>query len=767
MSDPHLRSPSALDFARRDRAPAPVPPAVPDIPIHAAAPPAPAPIVAPVEQPPTAPAVAPARPPDASGAGLSVYDVIECLRLTGHELTAKPTSVVVTNASTLTAHERQLIADHKADLLVVLPAFHDDVPAPSLVRFMGEQRPRAALWTPDAPPSLSGIDTLAFNIETAGLDWQHNNARALGVAISTLDEQLVRFLPFGFRGQNLDEVTVKRWAQTELRGKHLIGSYVSIDAHFSRTWGVDLVEQGCTFSDVQHYAALLDDHRKKFGLDTLVRDMLHTDGPDRVDERRMADYEAQDVAERAEFQVRAVARLRAVMWPMLDAQRLQRVRQLEDDVIRPVIEMEKNGARIDVELLHQMDRESRAECEQLWRTLSHDVGFPFDGSDAAFIRVFEKLDIPLVMGKNKHGEPTGKPTFKDAVLERIEHPTIKTARYAQQLESLRSKIFTPYCEMVGSDGKLWFALNQLRGASEKDGSQAGTVSGRFSAPYIQQVPNAYNHSETFGDSYYPRRLFIADEGLSMSADAAQIEYRLFAIKARNPKILAAYDVDPRMSFHKKVFGLMEPYNIKGFNYDRIKKMNFMRIYGGQLLKTAAMCGFITDDEADEIKRAGTKKTSPKLEIARRIEDVYNQEIPEVAPLLQQTMHIAMSQCNQYCNQSAKSRALHRQYRHQGYVTTMLNRRARFPDDYKIHKALNSIIQGTAADLMKTKLVELFNARHDLGLTMRMTIHDEVCGDVVDVEAAQRVSTLLNTQSYKLRVPILWEVGTGANWAEAK
>jgi len=204
----------------------------------------------------------------------------------------------------------------------------------------------------------------------------------------------------------------------------------------------------------------------------------------------------------------------------------------------------------------------------------------------------------------------------------------------------------------------------------------------------------------------------------------------------------------------------------------MKNFNFMRIYGGGLVKTAVMMGFITEDEGKEIEDAKSQWTDPRLAGAREIEAIYNREVPEVKPLLKRAMHLAMSKCREpqfpgdrhACNPQDE---LHRKYKHRGYVKTMLGRRSRFPNDYKIHKALNSVIQGSAADIMKTKLVELYERRKELGFTMRMTIHDEICGDVPDVETAQRISEILNTQSFELAVPILWAIGTGKNWAEAK
>ena len=79
------------------------------------------------------------------------------------------------------------------------------------------------------------------------------------------------------------------------------------------------------------------------------------------------------------------------------------------------------------------------------------------------------------------------------------------------------------------------------------------------------------------------------------------------------------------------------------------------------------------------------------------------------------------------------------------------------------RALNRIIQGSAADLMKLKLVELHAARKDTGFLMRFTVHDSVEGDCPDDASRDRVRDILNTQSLPLSVPIRWTVKTGATW----
>jgi DNA polymerase I-like protein with 3'-5' exonuclease and polymerase domains len=83
----------------------------------------------------------------------------------------------------------------------------------------------------------------------------------------------------------------------------------------------------------------------------------------------------------------------------------------------------------------------------------------------------------------------------------------------------------------------------------------------------------------------------------------------------------------------------------------------------------------------------------------------------------------------------------------------------------LHKALNSIIQGSAGDIMKRKTIEAYKARKRFGLTLRLTVHDELCGDLPDEEQSRRLNDLLNEQSFDTKVPIFWDMSTGANWAE--
>ena len=123
-----------------------------------------------------------------------------------------------------------------------------------------------------------------------------------------------------------------------------------------------------------------------------------------------------------------------------------------------------------------------------------------------------------------------------------------------------------------------------------------------------------------------------------------------------------------------------------------------------------------------------------------------------------------NECDQYCK---RGDALHRQLPHRGYVKTMLGRRSRCVHNYKPYIGLNRVLQGTGASIMKRKLTEVHAQRKDTGFVMRITNHDAVLGDATTPETKDKVSTILNAQSYPMKVPILWECGTGRTWADCK
>lgn len=630
-------------------------------------------------------------------------------------------------------------------------------------------------WVPQAPPDLSQYHHIELDTETTGLKWFEKD-RPIGIAIYYGDK--TQYLPWGHNGGNLDESVVKGWAQRELRGKRITNLNTRFDIHMLREWGIDLEAQGCEVSDVGHYAALLDDHRKSFSLDNIAKDYLGVGKIEGLDKTRMASYHAGDVAAYAENDVKLVHQLKDKMWPLLDEQDLQQVRELEDKVIYVVCEMEKNGSPIDLELLEKWISQSQKQYESYIWELSREVGFQVNpDSPQDQKRIFEKLKIPLEF------TTAGRPSFTDAILKRIEHPTIKLMRKAGKLSSLRSKFLTNTKKNLDSHGILRYALHQLRATrDETSENPVGTVTGRFSSseitpsfginiqqrskPSKQRVSFGFNEKDSSHDDeiFLIRKLHIPQKGMWLSSDMRQVEYRLFASYANNPSVVDAYKENPLLSFHEFMHEKLRAFK-EEITYGRTKDCNFAKVYGAGLGKLALMMGFITSAEFERLRKEKAKYNHPKYREAIEIEQLYNQVLPEVKGLLKEASHLAMPKCNEHCNLSDE---LHQRLSHRGYVKTLMGRRSRFPEGHRIHKALNSVIQGGGGDVLKQKCVELHENRKETGFLLRFCVHDEIDGDVPNKEAAQKVANILNSQSFpQIRIPLLWETGIGPNWAECE
>jgi DNA polymerase-1 len=524
---------------------------------------------------------------------------------------------------------------------------------------------------------------------------------------------------------------VKRWAERELRGKRLVGLNVRFDAHMMREWGIDLEAQGCTFGDVGHYAALLDDNRFSFSLESISQTYLQMGKVQGLSGEHMAEYPAWQVTPYGRRDVELVTKLLATMRPDLEAEELLDVAALEDSVIPAVLEMERNALLIDTDKLNRWVIESEREVNKLSWQLINDAGFrcdPAKGSDLQ--RLFEKEKIDVV----KFSEKTGKPSFDAEVMaQAAKHsPLIDLAYTINKIHSLRSKYLVCYQRCTDSKGLIRTSFHQLRA------DEGGTVSGRFSSSSpmrddptsginVQQVFSANKQVRMLGDRWIIRELYIAELGkLFYGSDAEQIEFRLFAHYSGSNHLIQAYKDDPTTDFHNIVMSIIKPVR-PDITRKLAKDCNFAKIYGAGQDKVAEMLGLSVEEAAPFI-------------------EAYDNAFPEASMLMRKAMNAA---------------------RQRGWVKSMTGRRARFPERRMLHSALNRVIQSSAADINKRKLVELYNERKRTGLVMRATVHDEIVGDVPDAEAGKMCDAILNEQTTPITVPILWAGHTGANWREVK
>lgn len=675
-------------------------------------------------------------------------------------------------------------------------------------------------WKVPELPQLDNFKEVIIDLESTGLRWWDGD-RLVGAGL-WLPDGSTRYLPIRHKvGPNIPEGQFFEWIGRELRGKRIVNIRTKYDLHLFRQEGIDLEAQGNTFGDVAHQAALLDDHRIKFNQEELAEEFLGAEWQGKVraahgyelDPTKFREYPAGLVAPRAEGDVATVAALQKVFWPMLTAQDLHTVREIEDGVIPVVVEMEENGAPLDMETLARWVKESQAELEdvmwQIKRATGCNLRTPNNRDDITRIFNTLRIQVPLVCSNDrceKHitvgtkcpdCQVDGKPSFADGLLVGIPHPAIQLLRHGIQLASLKSKFLDKYYKSCQRDGILRYELHQLPFQRDDEGG-GGAVSGRFSsaAPNreeganIQQVIGVKKQKEGFTGKYIVKNLFKPSKGCWYKADASQFQFRLFAHYANSPGIIEAYQrdnawremdaraeellreglpltkADKLTDFHEAVQDLILEKAHKELNRTHTKNVNFAQVFGAGIDKMAAQLGV------------------PR-EIAQDISETYHKMFPEVKPLLQLTSHLAMpghregTQTlgkfrNRGCGPSAPqgsggqcARFYRQGYEHRGWVKTYLGRRARFGHHDRFYSALNRIIQGTEGDINKRIMIEVHKVRHELGITERFTVHDELSGDLHDPAGKTKLKEILNTQYYDFRVPILWEVAIGPSWGEAK
>lgn len=639
-------------------------------------------------------------------------------------------------------------------------------------------------WQLPELPDLSQFDHVIMDHESTGLAWWRGD-RIIGTGLWTPDGQ-TRYLPIRHKiGPNIPEERYFEWCRRELRGKKIYNIRTKFDLHLSRKDGIDFDAQGCTFGDVAHYAALLDDHRTAFNQKDLVAAFLGSEagkltaanGYD-LDPGKFAEYPAGLVAQRAESDVLMVAMLKDVMWPMLTDQDLHRVRQVEDDIIPVVVEMEHNGAPIDVETLNLWCEKSARDVEYCLGEIYRMSGVRLEtpNKNADLIRMFEALHLEL-----PRDPQTGEFSKADDLLATYEHPCVYMTRRAIALASLRSKFLLKYQRSVEGNGILRYELHQLPFEREKRGDigsgGGGAVSGRFSSAAMQyyvddkQVKDGGNIQQVFGvksqydpkrmfnptEEYIVRKLFVPDKHANPSAqwftaDMRQIEYRRFVSYSESETLINSYKKDPLTDYHVLVHGLIQKLTGKDFERTHVKNLNFASLYGAGLLKIAFMVGEINEAVLLELrgiqKRSGNKAAinDPRVAKTKALYTTYHTMFPQVKQLLD------------LASDTAETR---------GYVHTILGRRARFREGDRMYSALNRVIQGTAADDNKVALIDVYRSRKVLGFIPRFTVHDELCGDLIDPTTLPRMAQFLNEPRLECAVPILWAANAGPNWAESK
>lgn len=645
-------------------------------------------------------------------------------------------------------------------------------------------------WAPPSSfPDLSGDKRVWLDLETDGVD--KRKSKPVGIALST--ETKSWYFPFAHEGGgNLDEDNVRRWAKDQLRNKRIANLNTGFDAAVARNWDLDLEAQGNKIHDVAHAAALLNERRYGgFNLDDLgheyvdrgkVESDVKPEDIHKVHSSLVGPYAEGDTALARDIDLKQIS--------MMEVEDLMRVMDMEDRLLWANNHMERSAARLDVPKLtswiDELDQEYSEAIMKIWT--STGVKLRPNAADS-WDELFTVLGVQkpeytgtkekkIVKSQGKFGvsfmKTVPKPSgFTGEFLFKVENELVALGLRGRRIDSLQSKYFKKY-DKARKEDILGFNLYQLR-AGEED---FGTVVGRYSSSNInvQQVFKPENQIRRFGDGHIVRELFIPDEGFDMfAADGSQLQFRLFAHYSQDPELLAAYQRDLHLKpgdkavdFHEMVATLFV------LTRQAAKHNNFAMVLGMgneklcDRLGKSCICGinWLTrrnkaivarrngeryDPSNSFAENANHRKDCPAIEGNKMAAD-YNEKFPAAKRTMKEVTEVAQTR---------------------GYLKTLLGRRQRFVVNgevvnHKFYSGFASLLQGSEADVVKTKILTLYDNMHSIGIhKLRFPVHDELVGDILrEEESRKRLREALAEQELKLSVPIIWNMDIGLNWAEA-
>ena len=592
-------------------------------------------------------------------------------------------------------------------------------------------------WIPPTSyPDLKGAPYIAFDCETKDpnlLEMGPGDRRKDGyvVGISIAVPGFTGYYPIAHEGGgNLPRDTVIRWLKKQLSGNEpKIGANIIYDLGWLDTLGIQV---GGVKHDVQIAEALIYELYPSYRLEAigqryfgegkdeaLMREEAAKHGWDtekkvkqnlwRLHSKFVGPYGARD----AELTMR----IHEKQIPKIKELELEQVYSLECRLTDVLHKMRIRGMPISYEKAERAMKELTAKSKEALETVNAIAGRSVD--------IWSNQAIQGVCDERGWEYPRtekGNPSFTSPWLATQNDPFYSNLLLARQLDRSATVFIEGKILKASVNGRIHPNFKQTR---RDDG---GTKSGRMSSsnPNMQQVPARHPILAPM-----VRGIFIADEGSNFGVfDYSQQEPRVtvhYAYLRKYPgaeKAHAGYMENVRTDYHQLVADLMGSVSGRPWSRKVAKPINLGLAYGMGIYKLA-------------------QQLNVPLDEAKKILAVYHQAVPFIRALGDEAS---------------------RQARRRGYIRTIMGRRRHFPGGQFVHKALNSAIQGSSADMLKQALVDV----DDAGYTIYNTVHDEIdlpveIGNMKQVKEIREI--MLN--AVELTVPLALDAEIGPSWGECE
>ncbi|ANO50174.1 DNA polymerase I [Woeseia oceani] len=582
---------------------------------------------------------------------------------------------------------------------------------------------------------INSAELVALDTETNSLNYM--NAELVGISLAVKEGEAA-YIPVAhdYPGapDQLSRDAVLKAMQPWLEdpSQHKVGHHLKYDAHIFARYGIQLA--GIQFdsmleSYVLNSVATRHDMdstcRHYLGIDTIHYEDVAGKGAKQITFNQVALPQAAPyAAEDADITLRLHKKLKSELDKIPSLATLYET--IEQPLVPVLIAMEETGVLVDRGMLKKQSGELAKTMARLEEEAHEAAGGPFNlGSPKQLQEIlFEKLALPVVR-KTPKGQPS---TAEDVLAELADDYDLP--RIILEYRSV-SKLKSTYTD------KLPLQINETSGRIHTSYHQAVAATGRLSStdPNLQNIPIRSEEGRRI------RKAFVAPEGkILLAADYSQIELRIMAHLSGDAGLLEAFNEerDVHQATAAEVFGV--PIGEVTANQRRsAKAINFGLMYGMSAFGLAKQLGTSRGEAQDYV-------------------DLYFDRYPGVKAYMDN---------------------IREQARQAGFVETLFGRRLYLPQindrnaqrrQYAERSAINAPMQGTAADIIKKAMIDMFawlqNDKPPARLIMQ--VHDELVFEI-DPDAADELSntiTRLMCNAASLAVPLLVEVGKGLNWDEA-
>jgi len=631
-------------------------------------------------------------------------------------------------------------------------------------------------FPPEHLPDLSGEKIIAVDVETRdpnlinlGPGWSRKDGNLIGIAVAA--SEWSAYLPIAHEGGgNMAKDLVLRWLQDQLNhGMSVVFHNAQYDLGWLLTEGIEV--KG-TILDTMIAAPLLDENRFSYSLNALgatylgqrkaedeLRRAAHQHGVDAKAE--MWKLPAGRVAEYAEMDASLTLRLWHVLHKKLIEDDCERILDVELSLLPMIFEMRRRGVKVDVDKAEQTKTFLEGKEKKLLKEIKDDSDIHLEPWNAkSLAMVFDNLGLSY-----QRTAKSDAPSFTKHFLKSHDHPIARKILEVREY----NKANTTFVDTILNhqyNGRIHCQFNQLRS------DEGGTVSGRFSSsnPNLQQVPSRHPEIKSL-----IRGLFVPEEGCRWGS---------FDYSAQEPRWLMHYaSLTPATRDNERVKEIVDLYqkddldfhqlvaDMAGVERNHAKTINLGIMYGMGIGKLAQTLGDIPFKEAKTLRNEYDEKVPFIRGLASSVMDIASKRA-EIRTLLGRKCRFPMRELKGYSKEYKKP--IHADKLEERWVDVLntpieerdKNWASMNPERYQVafvYKALNRLIQASAADQTKQAMKDCM----DRGHWPMLTVHDELCFSIESDEQVTEIKKVMETCAPGLTIPSKVDVGLGENWGSAK